>query len=235
MSSGVTSQRAAALAIVEALESVVSPLVRDVVLKRALTQAGLEAVPDDPDRIRLFVDGPLLESLAERVGEEVAAELVRMLAPTLRAMRRRSLRIVSADVDSDSGLRDSRGYRTLPAPASLPIVMVATKDPTLAMAIAAAARGRATVCVAEGALELIESIDEIPGDAAIIVDASQPSVHVLTLVAMAPDLAGVTRIVVARASAEDKRSIDAVGETTLEWRVVPAGQDADAIAGAALD
>lgn len=67
----------------EAIETVVTPRVRDVVLTRALGRAAIDAVPERGPEVFEFVEGPLLAELGARIGEDVAAELLEQLRPVL--------------------------------------------------------------------------------------------------------------------------------------------------------
>jgi len=66
----------------EALDSVVSPDVRESMLHHALAASGETSLPSDPERFHAFVAGPLrrtlVAGLGEALGESVVAELERM-------------------------------------------------------------------------------------------------------------------------------------------------------------
>ncbi len=74
----------------EALDSVVSPAVRDVMLESALAE--VEDIPGDPDAFRSFVDGPLREALVSGLGVEFADSIADELRGIADQLPRRTPR-----------------------------------------------------------------------------------------------------------------------------------------------
>jgi hypothetical protein len=70
-------------AVRETLDSVVSPSVRDAILSRALAESQHREVPNEPEALDEFVQGPLQDSLVRSLGPElgmsVASELERIV------------------------------------------------------------------------------------------------------------------------------------------------------------
>jgi hypothetical protein len=84
-------------AVLEALDSVVAPSVRDALLHSALEEYSEAELPRDPARLRDFTHGPLRRALVQGLGEELAEtlteEIGRMLdlaAPSSESPRRAS-------------------------------------------------------------------------------------------------------------------------------------------------
>ncbi len=71
-------------AVREALEAVLSPGLAAEVLDAALRLAREQVIPEDPSRVRRFVDGPLSLSLHRHASLDVAACVVDQLEPILR-------------------------------------------------------------------------------------------------------------------------------------------------------
>ena len=84
-------------AVLEALDSVVAPSVRDALLQAALDEYAEAELPEEPERLRLFAEGPLHRALVQGLGQELAEtlteEITRMLelaAPSSASPRRAS-------------------------------------------------------------------------------------------------------------------------------------------------
>lgn len=84
-------------AVLEALDSVVAPSVRDALLKAALDEYAEPELPSEPERLRIFAEGPLHRALVQGLGQELAEtlteEITRMLelaAPSSASPRRAS-------------------------------------------------------------------------------------------------------------------------------------------------
>ncbi len=78
------------LLVCEALDSVVSPPVRDALLSSALEQAPEREVPSDPFAFRDFVHGPLRAVLSQGLGPELAASIAEELVNVSRSGVRRT-------------------------------------------------------------------------------------------------------------------------------------------------
>lgn len=237
-----------ARAVREALEAVASGPVREAVIASALRTSGRFAVPEAGPEVLEFAESALHRALSERLGSDVANEVLEQLRPVLeRAATRislcpstsassipahlpaaeRSTRPAPAaasapEPEEESGIYPSSHLPALthPAPsASMPTVFLASRDPAMATALARALGGRATVRVIDGLLDLLEAIDE-DADAtrAVVIDATQPSVQVRSLLTVAPDLAGRTRVVVWRAAPDDHHAIvSAPASSSAGW------------------
>lgn len=76
-------------AVVEVLGSLIAPGLREQLLGSALRGAGLRVVPEDPIRVRDFVEGELNARIVDAVGQEAAAFVMTDLAPILELAVRR--------------------------------------------------------------------------------------------------------------------------------------------------
>jgi hypothetical protein len=75
-------------AITEAIESVASTEARVSILIRALSRAGLARVPERGPEAARFLEGPLLDALAERLSQPTADAIVAQLRPLIRLAAR---------------------------------------------------------------------------------------------------------------------------------------------------
>ncbi|AKF07241.1 hypothetical protein [Sandaracinus amylolyticus] len=119
-----------------------------------------------------------------------------------------------------SGVYVSARPRTDPAPGGpLPLVFFATQDASASGALAHALGGRATVRVVEGLLELLDALEEDPEAARVLIlDGGYPSIQIPSLITVAPELAGRTRVVVWRAFEGDRAALaSAPSDVTSAW------------------
>lgn len=227
-------------AVEEALEAVTSPPVRDSVIARALRDARRSSIPERGPEVLEFADGPLARALSDRVGSDVATEVLSQIRPLLeRASMRPSLRALpratapaaGADAPEEESGVYVAGPRspTDPAPgAPLPIVYLASRDADAAVTLALALAGAATVRVVEGLLEVLDALDEDEDAPRVLVlDATRPAVQLHSLVTVAPEIAGRAKVVVWRAVIEDRQAIAAAPVSTTAWVRCPSGAVAD--------
>ncbi len=104
----------------ETLDSVVSPEVREHILRWALQVDGLREVPDQPRRLREFVEGALSQALVRALGAEFGAsiltELTRIVAAAERDEVARTGAVARASSSDLPGSRSpARAQPTLPS------------------------------------------------------------------------------------------------------------------------
>jgi hypothetical protein len=142
-------------------------------------------------------------------------------APADPALLRASTPVDESTPEEESGVFAARRLPALtdPAPsAEMPIVFLASRDPGAAAALARSLGGRATVRVVEGLLDLLEAVDEEARVRRVLVlDAAQPSIHVRSLVTVAPELAGRAKVLVWRAFDEDRDALESAPVSADEW------------------
>ncbi|RLB53943.1 MAG: hypothetical protein DRI90_20705 [Deltaproteobacteria bacterium] len=98
--------------VLEALDKVANPAIRDAVVSAALTSVGRNTLPSEPVPLSAFVTGPLWEATGVALGDEAADALLQDLGPLLR---------LAAAHASEAVAPAKRQSRTLPPPApSLP-------------------------------------------------------------------------------------------------------------------
>lgn len=230
-----------ARALDEALASVATQPVRDAVLTRALRDARRTSVPERGPEVIAFAEGPLRRALATRLGDHVSDEMLEQLRPVLeRASRlasgRPTLQPVrdpgaalaptfapvrqDDDYDDESGIYSTQRPLTDPAPGGpLPLVFFASQDASASAALAQALGGRATVRIVEGLLELLDAVQE-DADArhVLVLDGGYPSIHLHSLITVAPELASTTKVVVWRVLESDRAALASTREgSAADW------------------
>jgi len=86
----------------ETLDSVVSPEVREHILRRALQSDGLRELPDQPRRMREFLEGSLRDALVRSLGSEFGASILSELSRIVTAAERDEVARTGAMFRSDS-------------------------------------------------------------------------------------------------------------------------------------
>ncbi len=104
-----------ALIVEEALGAVLAPARRLEIVDEALSTAGLDAIPDQPSSLRVFVEGALFSVLARHLEVSDALELV--------AQIRAALELALNSTDEDRAVSDVRERITLPAPPNRTLVV----------------------------------------------------------------------------------------------------------------
>lgn len=104
-----------AVLIDEALGAVLAPSTRRDVVGEALETADLDAIPDQPADLRMFVEGALFSILARHLEVRDALELVSQLRATLE--------LALATVPDEPPRSDVRPRITLPAPPTSALVV----------------------------------------------------------------------------------------------------------------
>lgn len=99
----------------EVLSSTLAPVQRDRVLSAALVLGGLEAIPETPVSLRVFVEGALFSCLSTRLDSEEALELV--------AQIRASLALAFDTVPDERPNSHVRERLSVPAPPGRVVVM----------------------------------------------------------------------------------------------------------------
>lgn len=99
-------------------------------------------------------------------------------------------------------------YLTNPAPARLPFLFVASRDPTAVQELGAALIGVAAIEPVNDALAVLEGLAE--GDV-VVIDCERPSVGLGTLVALAPELPKDARVVLWREREEQHEQLANLG------------------------
>jgi hypothetical protein len=236
--------------VTEAIDAVAAPARRVAVLKLALTWARREAVPERGPEVAEFVEGPLFRAAQELLGHELAEAIRLELAPIVRMTASQEISEVrpSTPVEGYAPLPPDepeddfpeltveaapeepfeaprrQAAVTDPAPGSLPLLLVASVDPSTLQQLGRALAGVASLEPARDALAILENLGE--GDV-VVVDCHRPSVRLETLLALSPELPGEARVVLWREAADLEAQLAAFGSgLPRDW--IRCGEDADA-------
>ncbi len=207
----------------EAIDALAVPKVRNAVVALALRWARAERIPERGPEVADFVQGPLFAAAEQVLGLGAAESLEEQLRPVAELVRTQEISSVrpsrppAADefpavtVGSGPPLITShppgRGplFATDPAPAHLPVVAVASLDPSGLSEMSRALAGVALVHAAHDALEILDELGHRETDL-VVIDCRRPVVSVETLLALGPELPDEARIVLwgERADLEDR-------------------------------
>lgn len=200
-------------AIVEAIDALVAPAVRTRIVELALRWARRTSVPERGPEVEEFVNGPLRAALEATAGEQVAlavneelATLVAVVADAEVSSVRSSWPAPGSEPEITVGawddLEDPREdppagppFPTEPAPqCDLPLVLVASYDPTTVARLGAALAGLAFLEPVSDALGVLDGLDRHP-TSVIVLDCRRPSIAAETLLAIEPELPAGARVV----------------------------------------
>jgi hypothetical protein len=216
--------------LVEALDSVLAPEVRDSVLARALQRAKRPGLPGKLESLLQFARNELSVELVTAAGAEardcVLASLEQVIANAVKVAeaRRTPAPAIDPTTPAFGNLRE-----TVPEGLVLPRVIVATRDLQLLRALT---RGLGRGALVEGAIDLIDLVDSLQTGAEVvlvIVDARPGGVGGGGLVTMAPDLPA-DLVIVVWAATEGMRAMLDAEPRTKEWIHVPATRAAEDLA-----
>lgn len=171
----------------EALGRLAAPEVTERILRLALHEAGLGAVPDESAAFASFACGELRSVVDEALGEDCAAAVVVDLEPAFE---------IAAE-KPDSGVR-RRGRRSLPAPAArAPVLVIATEVRSIADTIAGRLHHRAKLVFADDIFGLLQSAQRYGGSSVVLLihdelSAVRPTT-LATLARLLPETATVVQ------------------------------------------
>jgi len=217
-------------AVIEAIDALATPKVRNAVLALALRWSQQPHIPERGPRVGEFVSGALFAAAEQVLGLNAAEMIEDQLMPVALMVADEEVSSVRpsrpagpADDDDDAPeiswvlppvVTPPRGGRrpvlaTDPAPAHTPIVLVASTDPNGVEQVTQVLAGVATIHVVGDALAIL---DELAYETAmVVVDLRRPVVSVETLLALGPELPSQTPIVLwgERSNLED--DLEAIG------------------------
>lgn len=198
--------------IVEAVETVVTPSIAAKLVSGALRSASLSGMPTDRDELEAFVEGPLYESLAFRLGDDEASMVVEGLAPILPRisdpLEQSQIRVTARPARSEEFEREPQVVGE-----PLGVAIVASAHP----------RRRATLladlshdCVALQADDLMALFDQVNASVfahpVLVLDCLAPSVNPISVATLIPDLPQGSSVVLWGATAALENEVVALGQ-----------------------
>jgi hypothetical protein len=188
-------------ALVEAIETMASAVVRERIVSLALAWGHLPEIPERGPELDQFVSGPLKKALAHALGPQAAASVLDELAPIVEHLKTEE---VSRVRPSWPDLSAAPSRNTQPAPDDLPVVLIATSDPRSADLLSQELCGLA---VAESIADAVTLLENVPRATLTIIDCKHPTVSAETLVTLAPELPEESRLLIWRETPALEREI----------------------------
>ncbi|MEZ4340563.1 MAG: hypothetical protein R3B82_28415 [Sandaracinaceae bacterium] len=212
--------------VVEAIDALATPKVRNAVIALALRWGRHSSIPERGSEVADFFRGPLFAAAEQVLGLGAAESLEMQLAPIagmLASVEVSSVRPSAPPDDDDFPLlrissvppeviapRRSPQFATDPAPPHVPVVAVASMDPGGLSEMSLALAGVATVHPAQDALEILDELGHRETDL-VVIDCRRPVVSVETLLALGPELPPGARIVLWGERADLEHRLSTIG------------------------
>jgi hypothetical protein len=166
----------------EALSLIFADPKAQMVLDQALMIAQRGVVPEEADRARSFVYGPLLTAL-ERHADETDTEVVLERLEPILTMAGSHVRVR----EDESGVQPQDELPPAIRPATERVILVSSLDRTSIQSLARQLHPRAKVRQVGNVFDLISAVEKFyDDDPTIIIDCSLPAVDPMTLATMLP-------------------------------------------------
>lgn len=193
---------------------------------RAPSQRRSHTPPPQPRRTPVVVAGP--DST-----KRIAPAVPRIPTPAVPSARRRAMgdsswpaagrsvdhAVARAFRDTDPAGPPPSSTTQGPSSSALPFLLVATLDPALLGAVAAASEGRARVCAVRTPAELVKRLDAFAGARCLVLlDGECPSLRPPALAVLLEDSPAVP-VVFCRATANAEASARSVSASAESWTV----------------
>jgi CheY-like chemotaxis protein len=159
------------------IDRLASPEVRDEILRAALRDADLDAIPDDHVMFGAFATGPLRAAVEEALGTEEAHAVTSDLSPAFA---------VDSHASS-SGVRRRTKRASLAAPSEgAPFVLVGSADPKTVDTLVERVKQRAKVIAAYDVYSVLSAATQGSGGAhfTVLLDGSMPGLRNSSLAAL---------------------------------------------------
>lgn len=195
-------------AVLETLSVLMAAELRERVLREALRLEGVDRIPEDPFRIRAFVEGPLRLVIRRDVGPRMASFVVEDLQPVLERLERAAANAPPCFDPHDlptrrpsSGVRTqdrmetarprARGHSSGAVPSSsqrgaVPMVVVATAEPRAAQTLEPLLFEGVEVYRVTREHELLTAVQTFQRPLWVIVDQHRRVIELATLAVFLP-------------------------------------------------
>lgn len=233
----------------EVLGSLLAPELVDRVMDDALDIGGEAGVPEEADRARFFVEGPLRLAVEQVVGEEMAQVVLENLDPILemagshvrsKASPYESLPAADEVLEGPYVAAERSGLRESMTPAAqqpqVVLVLAATLDRSGADGIARALFGQAEVRQVTDVFDLVSAFEaQAHNGPLLVIDCCLPAVEPTTVAAMLPVLPEHSRVVLWGATSAMRAEVEAVSAQAGGWLSCPAESTHDDVAALLID
>ncbi len=204
-------------AVAEAIDAVAIPSVRERVISLALRWARRSDIPERGPDVGHFVRDALYRAVESALGPEAAASVRDELDPVVEMVADNevsevrpswpallfddddepelTIEIEDEDEDEEPARREhGLLLATTPAPAQLPLLLMASSNPGSVDRLGHALRGVALLEPVRDALSVLEGFGR-EETALIVVDCRHPTIQAETLLALQPDIPEGSRVV----------------------------------------
>jgi len=214
----------------EVLGSVFAPQLRDHVFFDALRRASLSTVPEEAERARDFVEGPLRTAVLDLAGHDAAAAVLEGLEPMLE-MAGSHVRARGDTTDVNA-----QALSTLPPAAShgaVPVVLLATLDRSGVRGIARSLLDVGEVRQIGDVFELVSAMDASRSGPPpiLVIDCCLPAVDPHTVATMLPVLPEGAHVFLWGASEQLRTDIEAIQPAAASWLSCGAAATHEDLAG----
>lgn len=208
----------------EVLGSVFAPQLRDRIFDEALRRSSQITVPEEAERARDFVEGPLCEAVQELAGYEAAEAVVEGLDPILQ-MAGSHVRVRDRADDTQVTERDRKSTVPVPAPddepfgraAPRPRVLMATLDRTGIEGVARFLVSVAEVRQVADVFDLVAGMDERGVTPLLVIDCCLPAVDPTTVATMLPVLPPRARVILWGATERMRAELELLSPAVERW------------------
>lgn len=208
----------------EVLGSVFAPEVRERIFSEALRRSKAPCVPEEAERARDFVEGPLRSTIEELSGLESAAAVLEGLEPILQ-MAGSHVR----ERGDNTEVRHTKSTLPCPEPDHKPTVMMATLDRSGVGHVARALVGSCEVHQVSDVFDLMSGLERM-GARLVIIDCCLPAVDPTTVATMAHLIPAETRVVLWGATERLRADLEALAPAAKRWITCAAGATHDDLA-----
>ena len=200
----------------EVLGSVFAPAVRERIFSEAIRRSNAPTVPEEAERARDFVEGPLRSTIEELVGAEPAAVVLEGLEPILQ-MAGSHVR----ERPETTQVRHTQSTLPCPEPDRSPTVLIATLDRSGVGHVARALVGSCEVHHVADVFDLMAGLESM-GAALVVIDCCLPAVDPTTVATMAHLIPPDARVLLWGATERLQQDLAALAPPAKHWITCPA-------------
>jgi hypothetical protein len=195
----------------EVLGSVFAPELRERIFSEAIRRSKAPSVPEEAERARDFVEGPLFSTIEELSGAESAAAVLDGLEPILQMAGSH----VRERADTTE-VRHTQSTLPCPEPDDKPAVLIATLDRSGVGHVARALVGICEVHHVADVFDLMAGLESM-GAALVVIDCCLPAVDPTTVATMSHLIPPDARVVLWGATERMQQDFVALAPAAKRW------------------
>ena len=222
--------------LLESVEAIAAPGVAPRLLSNALSNAGLEQLPGDAQRLRWFVDGALFDVLRDAFGADDADFVYGSLAPILpRVSDPSELSQVRISDHQMPAVRPEEFASLYPElEKGKPVVLLSTRDEGRAAAIRAALPEGTTGVRAPDLMALFDLLQGLADERPVlVVDCVHPALSTMSVATILPDMPEGSAVLLWGASPEEEAELNTLSQGFGRFLRCDANATADHVAAVA--